>query len=867
MVAKPPPGGKSGDDLKRTAFVTSRLADFVDPDKLRALVGHAQSVWPEVILKELVDNALDAAEGAGEAPEIEITINSNAITVKDNGGGMPTKTIRSLLSLENKTSTNSAIVSPTRGQQGHAFQTLLAMGHALTRKPGVTIIESHGVRHTITLTSDPISRKPSFALETKEIAKTDGTKIIIFLTVTPSDGGSAFNVAYDFAAVNPHLTMTFNSSFAFKKVEFDATDPWWTKWKPTDKPPAHWYDQARLRALIAAEIMDAKRNGRPPLPVRDFIAKYFRGLASTVKRAQICDLLHASRESIDAYVERRYVDDTANDNNVYNLLLAMQKASKPVRPNSLGVIGRDHVERMIGEGRYEKAEKVVDGVPYLIEVGFGYRPKAKGRLFVCGINWSAAVGGNPFNELSGEGLESILTDLKAGPKEPIGVFAHVACPKPIFTDLGKSSLALPAVIEEAIVALIKKVTSAWTRRRKAEERDPSARLRRDDLMDMSAKPMTQKDAAWTAIPAAYEEASADGKGGHLPVKPRQILYKARRKIMDLAKITDVNNDTFTQQHLIPFMRENPDLTKNWDIVFDARGHLREPHTRLIVPLGTLEVRRHIAAYAPPRLIDASFGGARVEMRGPDGRYSALLYIEKEGFDELIAHAKIAERFDIMTFSCKGMSVTAARQLVDQTCARFTIPLFILRDFDIAGFSIAHTLHQSNARFTFTTQSGVDFKVDDLGLRLADAQALGLDSEPVFIDPEDKDATRDRLEDQGATDTEIDFLLSGRRVELNAMTSRQFVDFIETKLRANSVAKIVPDGKVLDDAYQVFARQAKARKIVETALAADVETVDAPSDLEERVRHYLAAHPESSWDQAVEALAVGKGKRKSKREDA
>ena len=677
----------SCDDLKRTAFVTSRLADFVDPDKLRALVGHVQDLWLEVILKELLDNAIDAAEGVDVEPEIEVFITGKSITVKDNGGGIPGKTIRSLLNLANKTSTNAAIVSPTRGQQGHAMQTLLAMGHAMTGKPGVTIIESYGVRHTITLTSDPVSRKPIFADKTEEIAKTSGTKITIFLPVTDGSESGAYTLAYDFAAINPHLSMTFKSPHY--KSDFEPTDPEWTKWKPTDKPPAHWYDGARLKALIAAEIMDAERNGRPQLPVRDFIDKNFRGLASTVKRAQICDDLHASRESLDTFARRPDVPYGA-----LSLLWSMQEASKPVKPGALGLIGKEHIESIIGTGSYvyEKAEKLVDGVPYLIEVGFSYRPHDKGRLTVCGVNWSATIGGDAFDQLDGEGLDSILTELRAGPKEPIGVFVHVACPGPEFTDLGKSSIVLPDEVDDALVALVKKVTSAWTRRRKAEERDPSARLRRDDLMDRSAKPMTQKDAAWSAIPAAYEEASADGKGGHLPVKPRQILYKARGDILRLAKITDVNNDTFTQQHLIPFMREHAELTKDWDVVFDARGHLREPHTGRIVPLGTLEVRRHVNGYAQPKMIEASFGGARIETRGPEGRYGALLYIEKEGFDELIEHTKIAERFDIMPFSCKGMSVTAARQLVDQTCARFMIPLYILRDFDIAGFSIASTLH-------------------------------------------------------------------------------------------------------------------------------------------------------------------------------
>jgi hypothetical protein len=54
------------------------------------------------------------------------------------------------------------------------------------------------------------------------------------------------------------------------------------------------------------------------------------------------------------------------------------------------------------------------------------------------------------------------------------------------------------------------------------------------------------------------------------------------------------NSQYFTQHLLPdYMDEYPDKTANWDVVFDARGHLREPHTGLMIGLGTLEVRRYI----------------------------------------------------------------------------------------------------------------------------------------------------------------------------------------------------------------------------------------------------------------------------------
>src|SRR5262249_44636399 len=51
--------------LRRETFRTSRLLDFCSHKELIAQTGHRPDAWPLVLLKELVDNALDACEDAG----------------------------------------------------------------------------------------------------------------------------------------------------------------------------------------------------------------------------------------------------------------------------------------------------------------------------------------------------------------------------------------------------------------------------------------------------------------------------------------------------------------------------------------------------------------------------------------------------------------------------------------------------------------------------------------------------------------------------------------------------------------------------------------------------------------------------------
>jgi DNA topoisomerase VI subunit B len=74
--------------LERTTFRTSRLLDFASEKELVAQTGHRREQWPLVILKELVDNAIDAAEEAGTSPVIEVVVGEAGIEVSDNGPGL-----------------------------------------------------------------------------------------------------------------------------------------------------------------------------------------------------------------------------------------------------------------------------------------------------------------------------------------------------------------------------------------------------------------------------------------------------------------------------------------------------------------------------------------------------------------------------------------------------------------------------------------------------------------------------------------------------------------------------------------------------------------------------------------------------------
>ena len=401
-------------------------------------------------------------------------------------------------------------------------------------------------------------------------------------------------------------------------------------------------------------------------------------------------------------------------------------------------------------------------------------------------------------------------------------------------------MSVPA---DKLKSLVKGATNKWRKLRQAEERSARARLNRRDRFRV--RPTTLKEAAWRVMEQAYRAAA----GSLGQANPRQIFYKARPLILDITGKDYLDSKYFTQTLLVDFINETG---VDWDILWDDRGHFREPHTDRVIGVGTLAVRQYLASCCTPKIEKAAIVSAMVTTKGPQGRYGAALFIEKEGFQGILEASGIAEKFDIAVMSTKGMSVSAARQLIDGLAAKKT-RIFVLRDFDIAGFSIAKTFVTSGRRHVFRHR--IDWV--DLGLRLPDVEAEELESEPFPL-PDTRNgmaALRSRLEINGATQEEIAFLMEGKRVELNAMDSDQFVAFVERKLEEHGVEKVIPDGETLEATYAAMTRSARAKKALRAELERiNAEPIESPADLAERVAAKLEEELETTWDDAVRQIA-------------
>jgi len=268
IVAKPEraePRRKPEPKLTRVAFRVSRLMEFCSIKELQNQTAHSVYEWPRVIAKEALDNALEACEEAEVAPQITGTVNEGVVVIEDNAAGIGADTIGSILDYTVRISSREAYVSPTRGAQGNALKTLLAMGYVIDRErvrsgdaAGVTVIESRGVTHRIEFRVDHINNEPRIVHTTAPSAVEIGTKLTINWPrdsglLEPTNSSQLIELIEAYVWFNPHLTLRV-VWFGRELINVTATNPGWEKWRPRNPTSPHWYAESRLQRYLAAHV-------------------------------------------------------------------------------------------------------------------------------------------------------------------------------------------------------------------------------------------------------------------------------------------------------------------------------------------------------------------------------------------------------------------------------------------------------------------------------------------------------------------------------------------------------------------------------------------------------------------------------------
>lgn len=273
---------------------------------------------------------------------------------------------------------------------------------------------------------------------------------------------------------------------------------------------------------------------------------------------------------------------------------------------------------------------------------------------------------------------------------------------------------------------------------------------------------------------------------------------------------------------------------------DPRGTLYHPHLGISIPLGTIAVE---------------------EYERPDWTFNKILYCEKEGFFPILRQVGWPERNDCALLSSKGFASRAVRDVLDLLGETDQdIQFFCIHDADASGTLIYQALTQGTA-----ARAARKVKIVNLGLDPWSAVEMGLQIEDFTSKRTAPVANYVKKYDR-ENDGEWEQWLQGRRIELNAMTSPQFLVWLDKQMAPFSTGKIIPPNDVLRKTLikqtesQLRERiandiltKAGINNLVSSELANRVKELDGV-DVRDRVQKLLKKSPSKRWDGPLSDLA-------------
>jgi len=278
---------------------------------------------------------------------------------------------------------------------------------------------------------------------------------------------------------------------------------------------------------------------------------------------------------------------------------------------------------------------------------------------------------------------------------------------------------------------------------------------------------TQKNIILNNLQSAVNKASGNDK---YRFSHRQLYYAVRPYVIDeLGKELEYSyfgkiiTEYESQNNRIPGM------------YFDDRGTIYHPHLGREIPLGTITVEKYSR---------------------PEWTFNKVLYCEKEGFFPMLINAKWPEKHDCVLLTSKGYASRAAKDLIDligETNEEVTF--YCIHDADASGTMIYETLLKETS-----ARGKRKVHIVNLGLNPWEAQEMSLQAEKASHTK--KSSVSQYVYEYDKTNgTNWVNWLQRNRYELNAMTTPQFIEWLDWKMSEENSEKLIPPDEVLIDELQ------------------------------------------------------------------
>ena len=661
----------------------------VPADKLRRLV-----------LKELTDNALDAATSCRSGFDKD----RDVYFVEDEGRGLDgtPQEIASLYSIRRPMRSSKLLRLPQRG----------ALGNGLRVVAGA-VLASHGSLAVITR-NQRIELRP----------EADGSTTVVKVRAAKRSVGTRIEIGF-----GPALPLDRGALMWAHEAETMARGGSYE-----GKSSPLWYDPVQFHELLLA-------HGAQPL-------------RSLIAQLDGCSGGKAGEIVTGAGLDRATCASVTSEQAASLLKIARGHARR-VSAERLGSVGRDAFHRQQyaierGIAMLGSAEPWAE-IPFVVEA-WAWKVDDKGpqsvNIFVNRTPVTGEVDAYRDTDqkkinIFGCGLHHYLPD---GPtKGAYDITISVLTPYCPITSDGKAPDLAPFV-----EAIIEAATKAAKKAQHAAPKD---------------KRVSQKDVVLAHLDEAIASASGNGE---YRFNERQIFYQVRPIVREetglpllIGNFKGILTDYENEHDEIEGMYREP------------RGSIHHPHRNEDIPLGTLTVE---------------------DYERPIWTFNKLVYIEKEGFSEALKDSDWANRHDCALMSSKGYTTRAARDLVDKL-AEHDEPctIYCVHDADAWGTMIYQTFQAATK-----ARGARKVRIVNLGLEPWEAVEMGLEVEDVEEGEKRKPVADYVLEreDEAPDGESWEEWLQTHRVELNAMTTPEFIRWLDSKMVEHGDGKLIPPPAVL-----------------------------------------------------------------------
>ncbi|MDR3566331.1 MAG: hypothetical protein P4N59_33560 [Negativicutes bacterium] len=725
---------------------------FRNIETLSQKAGVPQESIPSLVVKELVDNALDV----GSTCELDLLPGINGFYVHDSGEGMDPGELQELFSVSRPLLSSKLLRLPTRGALGNGLR---VVSGAVLASGGHIQVDTRGKKYHLNFDQDGNTNVAEIG-----DCSGQGTRVsVIFganLPVRDSDLSWG------------RLSIAFARGTEFKC----KTSPFW------------------YTSEAFYELADSYYG-----PV-ETLAASFDGI--TRGKAKELAALFPDRTSAQLSF-----DETEN------ILHQLRANSQEIKQSRLGQIGelpdfRDYAAAAGYHHMKSLRGQHSAAIPYFVEAWVSLAEKSTLTFLVNKTRITGDV--RIYDDrgkisLFGCGLAHSIKSKSAD------IIINVQTPYMPITSDGK---------EPDLEPMANEIADAIRR--------AAAKARRTVSHNKNTGRRNEKEIMLHYLPEAVSKASGQGV---YKFSQRQLYYAIRPYVItQLDKQPDYN---YFCRVITEYEAENGNIPAMYR---DPRGVLYHPHLKEEIPIGTISVENY---------------------ERPEWTFNKILYSEKEGFFTILKDAKFPERFDCALLTSKGYASRAVKDLFDFLGdTDEEILFFCIHDADAAGTKIYETLQEGTM-----ARPGRRVRVVNLGLEPEEALAMGLEVETA-------ERAIGRRPVAGYLADEWREWLQDNRVELNAMTSPQFLEWLEVKISAHGVRKVVPDNQVMrktlqEEVIALTAQQVQEQILreagydhrVRQAIQAITPMIEQEaSSLTRVVASQLDLNEEAHWSQPVRDVA-------------